>query len=289
MMARPLFLVFAVLPVLAAVHTPATRTLTAPRGEQPVSRGYATTSDVTMRLYVPSGRLSVETWDRDSVHLEGQLGVNASLFGGGARTHIKLGIEARSNSDSSLPQATVRVRVPRRARLWIKMIDGTLQVSGTRQELEAYTVRGSIVVRDVAGSTSIESIDAPVTVSDATGDLRVRGSRGIVSLTDVRATISVSTVSGDVTVARSPAEGRVETIGGRIAVDGVATGGTLELQSHSGALDIRVPGTRIPMLELSSRSGTVTGKTLRGSATHGHIIARSFKGNVTARVVDGTR
>lgn len=284
MMSRVISRVMALLPLFAVAHA-----MTASRGEQPVSRGFATTSDVTMRLYVPSGRLTVETWERDSVHLEGQLGANASLFGGGARTHIKLGIEARSNADSTLPQATVRVRVPRRARLWIKMIDGTLKVSGTREELEAYTVRGSMIVRDVAGNTSLESIDAPVAVTGASGNLRVRGSRGIVSLTDVQATMSVSTVSGDVTVVRSSAEGRVETIGGRIAVDGVAAGGTLELQSHNGALDIRVPGARIPLLELSSRSGIVSGKTLRGSATHGHIIARSFKGNVTARVSDGTR
>ncbi len=284
MMPRALYRVLALLPVLAAV-----REMPAPRGEQPVSRGFATTADVTMRLYVPSGRLTVEAWDRDSVHLEGRLGANASLFGGGARTHIKLGIEARSNSDSTLPQANVRVRVPRRARLWIKMIDGNLEVSGLREELEAYTVRGEIVVRDVSGNTSVESIDAPVSVSDASGQLRVRGSRGPVQLRAVRATMSISTVSGSVTVQNSAAEGRVETIGGRIEVDGVAAGGTLELQSHNGVLDIRVPGTRIPLLELSSRSGTVSGKTLRGSAVNGHIIARSFKGNVIARVSDAAR
>jgi hypothetical protein len=274
----------ALLPVLDGMQA-----FTPRGGEHPVSRGFSTTADVTMRLYVPSGTLIVDTWDRDSVHLEGRLGANASLFGGGSRTHIKLGVEARSNADAALPQAMLRVRVPRRARLWIKMIDGSMEVAGTRQELEAYTVRGSIAVRDVSGSTTIESIDAPVTISAASGDLRVRGSGGAVALTDVQATMSLSTVSGDVTVTRSAAEGRVETIGGRIAVDGVAAGGTLELQSHNGALDIRIPGARIPVLELSSRSGTVIGKTLRGSATHGHIIARSFKGNVTARVADGTR
>lgn len=242
-----------------------------------------------MRLYVPSGTLSVETWDRDSVHLEGTLGANASLFGGGARTHIKLGIEARSNGDSTLPQARVQVRVPRRARLWIKMIDGQLAVSGTREELEAYTVRGSIVVRNVAGNTSVESIDAPVTITDASGNLRVRGSRGAVSLKGIRATMSVSTVSGKVGLLGSIAEGRVETIGGRIEVDGVAPGGTLELQSHNGVLDIRVPKSRIPLLDLSSRSGTVRGKELRGAASNGHIIARSFKGDVTAHVAAPTR
>ncbi|MCU0617170.1 MAG: DUF4097 family beta strand repeat-containing protein [Gemmatimonadaceae bacterium] len=257
--------------------------------EQPVVRGLAASADVTMRLYVPAGDVTVETWDRDSVHLAGQLGANASVFGGGTRTHIKLGIEARSNADSTLPRASLRVRVPRGARLWIKMIDGQLLVSGTRAELEAYTVRGAITVRDVAGITSVESIDAPVIIAGATGDLRVRGSRGRVSLTDVTATMSVSTVSGEVTLTRTAADGRVETIGGRIAVDGVAAGGTLELQSHNGAIEVQVPATRIPMLTLTSRSGTVTGAALRGNTAHGTIIARSFKGDVRAVATDRVR
>lgn len=281
MMRRALF---ALLPLLAGVGVVAP-----PRGDQPVARGLAASADVTMRLYVPSGTVTLETWDRDSVHLEGRLGANASVFGGGTRTHIKLGVEARSNADSTLPRASVRVRVPRGARLWIKMIDGQLRVSGTRAELEAYTVRGAITVRDVAGITSVESIDAPVTVSGATGDLRVRGSRGAVSLVNVQATMSVSTVSGDVNVTGPSADGRVETIGGRIAVNGVAPGGTLELQSHNGAIQIQLPLARIPLLTLSSRSGTVTGASLRGNAAHGQIIARSFKGNVTAAVLERAR
>jgi hypothetical protein len=281
MMRRALF---ALLPLLGGVGV-----IAPPRGDQPVARGFAASADVTMRLYVPSGTVTLETWDRDSVHLEGQLGANASVFGGGTRTHIKLGVEARSNADSTLPRATVRVRVPRGARLWIKMIDGQLQASGTRAELEAYTVRGAIAVRDVAGITSVESIDAPVTVSGATGDLRVRGSRGAVSLVNVQATMSVSTVSGDVNVTGPTADGRVETIGGRIAVDGVASGSTLELQSHNGAIQIQLAPARIPLLTLSSRSGTVTGASLRGNAVHGQIIARSFKGNVTAAVMGRAR
>lgn len=281
MMRRALF---ALLPLLGGVGVVAQ-----PRGDQPVARGLVASADVTMRLYVPSGTVTLETWDRDSVHLEGRLGANASVFGGGTRTHIKLGVEARSNADSTLPRASVRVRVPRGARLWIKMIDGQLHVSGTRAELEAYTVRGAITVRDVAGITSVESIDAPVTVSGATGDLRVRGSRGAVSLVNVQATMSVSTVSGDVNVTGPTADGRVETIGGRIAVDGVASGSTLELQSHSGAIQIQLPAARLPLLTLSSRSGTVTGASLRGNASHGQIIARSFKGNVTAAVLERAR
>lgn len=255
-------------------------TPSSPVRAQSVARGFGATSDVTMRLYVPAGALRVEAWDRDSVHVEGTLGANASLFGGGARTHIKLGVEARSTKDGTLPNADFHVFVPRRARLWIKMVDGTLSVSGVREELEAYTVRGRVEVRDVSGSISIESIDAPVTMQRASGDVRVRGSRGLVTLEQVSATLSVTTVSGGVALVRSEVEGRIESIGGGIAVDGVKAGGTLELQSHSGTLRIAVSPRKGPVLSLSSRGGTVSDQGIRGDERNGRIVARSFKGDV---------
>lgn len=247
---------------------------------QGVARGFGATPDVTMRLYVPAGALRVEAWDRDSVHVEGTLGANASLFGGGARTHIKVGVEARSANDGTLPTADFRVMVPRRARLWIKMVDGTLSVSGLREELEAYTVRGRMDVRDVSGTISIESIDAPVTMQHISGDVRIRGSRGLVTLEQVDATLSVTTVSGGVALVRSAAEGRIESIGGGIAVDGVRQSSTLELQSHSGTLRIALTGPRWPLLKLSSRGGAVRDQGGRGDARIGRIVARSFKGDV---------
>lgn len=251
---------------------------------QPVARGFAAAPDVSMRLYVPAGTLRVEPWDRDSIHLAGTLGANASLFGGGARTHIKLGVEARTSTDGTIPVADLVVHVPRRARVWIKMIDGTMTVRGLRQELEAYTVRGRVEVRDVAGSTTIESIDAPVLLTDATGDVRVRGSRGTVRLERVDATLSVSTVSGRVELVRSLSEGRIETVGGAIAVDGVRAGGLLELQSHGGAVLVTVDAQRAPLLDLSSRQGVVQPPPVTGKAQYGRITARSFKGDVTVQV-----
>jgi DUF4097 and DUF4098 domain-containing protein YvlB len=251
---------------------------------QPVARGFAVAPDVSMRLYVPSGTLRVEPWDRDSVHLAGTLGANASLFGGGARTHVKLGVEARTNADATIPVADVVVRVPRRARVWIKMIDGTLTVRGLQQELEAYTVRGGIEVHDVAGTITIESIDAPVLLAGASGDVRVRGSRGPVRLERVNATLSVSTVSGRVELVRSNAEGRIETVGGAVEVEGVRAGGLLELQSHGGAVRVLVDAARPPLLELSSRQGTVQAPPLKGAAQYGRIVARSFRGDVSVTV-----
>ncbi len=248
-------------------------------------RGLAVSPDVTMRLYVPRGRLRISTWTRDSVDIRGTISKSSRLFGGGSRTHVKFGIEASVVDDRALPYADWNVTVPRDARLWVKMIDGDITATGTAGELELYAVSGSIVVRAVSGVTMIESIDASVSVAEARGDLRVRGSRGKVLLESVHGTASVATVSGPVTLAFVTADGRVETIGGDITMKGAPQkGATMELQSHSGAMWLSFDATRTPLLDLSSRAGPVLGDSaMKGAAQFGQVVARSFKGRITVR------
>ncbi len=248
---------------------------------QPVHRGYAATRDVTLRIYVPAGRVRVVVWSRDSVDVSGTIGANASAFGGGSRTHVKLGVESLTQEDSTMPRADLVVSVPRAARIWIKTIDGDIDVRDTAGELEAYAVRGRIAVHDVRGVTVLESIDAPVSVERAAGDLRVRGGKGDVSLDAVQGTVSVATISGAVTLTRFNADGRIETIGGSVTFrSGVLAGMQLDVQTHAGAINLSVPAARAPALDLATRAAPVVFPTLAQSPANGRIVARSFKGRI---------
>jgi len=248
---------------------------------KPIDRGFAATPDVVMRIYLPKGRLRVSTWAHDSVHVRGTVGASASYFGGGSRTHVKLGVESQIPNDTRLPEADWVVQVPQRARVWIKQIDGDLEAIGLQGELEAYTIGGRMVVRDVAGSTMLESIDAPVTVESARGDLRVRGSKGAVVIRDVDATISVATVSGPVTVTGGRPDGRVETIGGDVIIERpLLAKAELEIQTHSGGITVRVDPRKAPLMDLSSRAGAPSGERITGQAMFGRLVARSFKGTI---------
>lgn len=251
---------------------------------QPVTRGFRASPDVTMRIYVPSGRIRLSVWDRDSIHVRGFTSTASQMFGGGTRTHVKFGVEPRVSGDSTLANADWEVSVPVGARVWIKMIDGIVAANGTQGELEVYTVRGGVSVRDAAGTTTVESIDAPVTILRSRGDVRVRGSRGAVTMENVEGTLSVATVSGPVFMTSVTSDGRVETIGGEISVTaGSLRGATMELQSHAGAITLTLDAQRSPLLDLSSRAGSVLGDKVAGSAKNGQLVARSFKGRITVK------
>lgn len=283
--------VFALLP---SIETPeleaqSTKPVASVQPVPPPFRGFAVTPDVTMRIYVPAGRIRLATWSRDSIAVSGTIGPNASFFGGaGLRTHVKFGVEARAG-DSTMPRADLLITIPRAARVWIKMIDGEIDARGTTGELEAYVVRGRITVHDVGGVTVLESIDAPVDVERASGDLRVRGSKGGVTLRGVTGTASVATVSGPVSLTDFSAEGRVETIGGDVTLTGGPLGGaTLDVQTHAGTITLGVLAARSPLLDLSSRAGPVQMPKLVQAAANGRITARSFKGRIVVRTIDAT-
>jgi hypothetical protein len=253
-------------------------------GPQPVPmRGFSATQTVNMRIYMPAGRVRVAVWDRDSISVSGTIGAASSMFGGGNASNVKFGVEPLRTGDTKLAEADWTVTVPRRAKLWIKVTVGTIDVVGTAGELEVYAVGGSITVRQASGITSVESIDAGVRIEDVRGDLRVRGGKALLVLRDVTATTSVTSVSGGVTVSGLAPDCRVETIGGNITFDATRMRGVLaELQTHSGEIRVGVDATRAPVLDLSSRSGRVVKPSVTGAAANGRVVARSFKGAVTA-------
>ena len=245
-------------------------------------RGFSASATVSMRIYVPTGRIRIRTWDRDSIAITGTIGARSEMFGGGDRDHVKLGVEPIRTGDPALASADLLVTVPRRARLWIKATVATIDVQGIAGELEAYAVGGSITVQNASGVISLESLDAPVQVDSVRGDLRIRGGKAPVVVTNTSGTASISSVSGSVTLLGSAAECRIETIGGDISLDATRLRGVLaELQTHAGAIRIDTDTRASPLLELSSRTGRVSAPVPRGLAANGRVVARSFRGSIS--------
>lgn len=257
---------------------------TAPLAAQErVHRGAPASPAVAMRVWVPSGTVRIAVWNRDSIDIAGTVSATASVFGGGNRDYVKFGVEPLRTGDTRLPEADWVVTVPRAAHVWVKMTAGTIETDGTTGELELYTVGGRISVRNATGVTSVESIDAAVSIAASRGDIRVRSGKGMLQLVDVSGTASVTSVSGRVEVRGSVApEGRIEAIGGDIAIDVPQLRGVmLDLQTHSGAISAIVRRNAIPLLDLASRTGRVTNPAPNGQRANGSITARSFRGPIT--------
>lgn len=116
----------------------------------------------------------------------------------------------------------------------------------------------------------------------ATASLVLHSSNGAADLTGLRGSVDVATQNGayrltDVEVIRTV---RVDTVNGAIYVDGRISGGTLDLTTVNGAIEIRVPAGTSAQYDLSATTGGVTLRGPNGRRSSGGGFGRSLVGNL---------
>jgi hypothetical protein len=258
-----------------------------------VQQGMRVNADAALRIWIPAGELQVTAWDLDSISVEAVLPPDVRLIGGGAREAAKYAVQFADAARSGLPDGKLVVRVPRRATLWIKATTAEVSVRGAAAELDVLSVTGRVFVRDVDGSTTVEAINAPVAIDGTRGTVRVRGGSGPVRLSGVAGRIDVTMVSGSVTVAPDPKTGhmpggRIETVGGTVTLSGaLAPRAALAVDTHDGAIELRLPTDRPPLVRASG-VGLTLPSTLRGRPTVGTLDVRTFSGTLNVRTLGGT-
>jgi DUF4097 and DUF4098 domain-containing protein YvlB len=273
--------------------------------QQKVLRGARTTPTVSVRLFAGVGAVEVIGWDRDSVEMSGVVPAGARVDGGafssrsGPTPGMKLFVESRSEQESR--EGRLVLRVPRGARVWVKTGSATVEVSGVSGGLDVNVVGGSIRVQGNPRELRAESMDGDVTVDGApewsrvktaTGNIVVRGGQNI----------GASTISGSIDASggeteRAKFESTTGTI--RFALT-MARTASVELETHSGAIDVVLARKGDVELDAATITGTIenrwTGtRTVSGREGRGmtlltasgmggsRVVARSFKGRIVVR------
>lgn len=257
---------------------------------------------VSVRLAGAFAGVRVIGWDRDSIALTGALGAGSRLDGGpntvtGPVAGMKFWIEA--NDETAARANRLELRVPARARVWIKSGSAEIEVSGVTGGLDLNIIGGSIRVNGSPRELLVESMDGSVTctgspefakVKTATGDIVFQGGGDDVTLT---------TVSGSIRASEGSIQrGRFESVTGPIVFSAdFARGADARFDSHSGAIELRLArGVNIEIDAASvtgqienmySKSRPIAGREGRGmelglmsGAGGGRVSIRSFKGNV---------
>ncbi|MHB1329022.1 MAG: DUF4097 family beta strand repeat-containing protein [Gemmatimonadales bacterium] len=225
--------------------------------QERVERGYRAAPDVVLRIFNLAGRTRVVAWDLDSVSVTGTLSPGGRFFGGGDGRMIKLGVE---DPQGRQPKASLEVRIPRRARLWVKSGSADVAVSGVSGELEVMSVTGAVELEGTPRVATLESIEGNVTVTGAATVLRVRTGGGSVRISEVRGDLSVVTVAGGISINSTEIlSARLETASGAVTFrSSIAPDGRLEVDSHDGTVDLALPPAIDGRFDLASVRGQLT-------------------------------
>ena len=275
-------------------------------GRVAVERRYAMAPDASIRVAGAISSLRIIGWERDSLVITGTVPVGWRFDGGvaaapsGPSRGAKFYVEGAT--DVSPTAAALEVRVPTRARVWAKSGSADMDVSGVTGGLDLNIVGGSVTVQGTPRELNIESMDGAVRVQAGASWLRVKTATGNVDVRGGSEDAGVSTVSGTVRVSDGRYErGKLETVTGDVIYEGeVANKGSVDITTHSGAIELRLPPR--PSLELDAvtvtgtiENGVTSSRPIPGREGRGmelgfssgsgdtRIVVRSFKGNVALK------
>ena len=242
---RPLILLAA---LLTAASLPA---------QEKVDRRIAIASDASIRIWNLAGITRIIGWDRDSIAVTGTAPLGAFYMGGAGRG-AKLGVERPEGSKGDLP-ASLEIRVPRNARLWIKSASASVEASGLTGELECASVDGAVRVEGSLRLVVAESMEGSLSVYGPMSVVRLKGGGGTITLRGARGDLMATTVGGAILLTDAALRrAYLETVSGPVAYDGtVAARGTLEVITHSGDVTLRLPTEISAEFELSSFDGAI--------------------------------
>ena len=238
--------------VLGITSLPATAS-----AQQKIQRRIAVNSDVSIKVWIPSGSIRLVGWDKDSLVLEGTIALGSTLFFGGAGAGAKFGVEDATGVKP--PTGTMLVaHVPKGARVSVRSVTGSIEavdVSGTFN-----TVSGDIRVSGTAQEVNAEAMDGDVRVDANAPYIRARTASGSLTAGGRSEDIAAATVSGALTIdTRGIVQGRFESVTGAITVSSLLDPSAgIEIDSHSGAVELQLASPLTGDLDLTSVTGRIT-------------------------------
>ena len=268
--------------------------------QETVTRTLPADAGVSIRVFNLVGTTHIVGWDRDSVRVTATVPRRGGrFFFGGSRTGLKLGIET-ADQNLDIPGSTLEVRVPRRARVWVKSATAGISIDNAGGDLDLASVSGTIRVTGAPRVIMAESMDGAITISADAPIMRIKSADGPITVRNAGGDLTVSSVSGAITVvaAREVIAGWIESVTGPVTFEGaVSPDGALSLQTHEALITIALPTTQSATLDVTAFSGKVMSgfPDARRTATSGQpvrytlgtgaarITIRSLKGGVNIR------
>src|SRR6476620_367174 len=229
------------------------------QAQRKVWAGYATTSDVSVRLFASVGAVHVIGWDHDSGEVMGSVAAGAKVAlnapQAGAARGLKMFVEAPT--EQSGREGALTMHVPRGARVWLKTGSAELTVTDVTGGLDLNVVGGSITVHGSPRELRAESMDGAVTIDGAPEWMRVKTATGDIALRGGQ-DVGASTISGTIDARGGEADHlKLEPTTGTIRFAlGLARGATVEMETHSGPIEIQL--SRKASVDIDA--ATVTGE-----------------------------
>jgi len=204
-----------------------------------IDQRFVTGLDARLDLSNVSGDVQITGWDKNEVHVTGELGKNAEIRFEHEQRDVRVKV-AKKRGFRRMGPTRLRVRVPLGA------------------QLSVYAVSADLIVRDVAGEQRIEVVSGDVNINGFAQELRVKAVSGDISLvgTSVPGRVSVVSVSGDTRISDVAGDIETRSVSGNTRVSG-ASFDRVQVNSTSGDVNFQGGINALGRFEAEVISGDV--------------------------------
>jgi len=269
--------------------------------QRPVEARHAATRNPSVRIVGSFTELRIRGWDKDSIVLTGTIPAGAKFGGGfgGRPGGMSAGAKWYLENPSGEAAGKLELRVPEGARVWAKSGSADIDASGMTGGLDLNIVGGSVHVSGTPHELNVESMDGRVTIDGKPAWLRVKTATGDITVMGGSEDAGLTTVSGTIRVAAGTYERlRVESVTGSAIFGGdLAHGASLDVNTHSGAIELRVPRKLDADYDIATVAGSIENRLTSRPAVPGRegrgqeigfttgnggarVYVRSFKGSI---------
>jgi DUF4097 and DUF4098 domain-containing protein YvlB len=182
------------------------------------------------------------------------------------------------------------LRVPKGARVWLKTGSADIDVAGVVGGLDLNVVGGSIAVHGNPRELRAESMDGNVLIDGSPAWLRAKTATGDITMTGGGEDLGASTISGAIRSRGGPVERmKLESTTGAIHfANDPARAASIEIDTHSGPVELELPRLGDVELDLATITGTIENgwsriRPVSGREGRGMTLA-TFPGMSSARL-----
>ena len=232
------------LPFLATLAALAASPVAA-HAQSKVERGWPLDRDGAVRIHNFWGSVRIVGWDRDSVSVTGTVAAGQRFFGGGTTGAVKMAVEGQDETaDGQEPAGSALVvRIPASARVWVKTVGASIEVSGVRGGVDAASVSGDVRVTGSPRELLAHAMEGDLDLAVTSPFVRAKTAGGAITLRGASEDVAASTVSGRLLVESSGIRRAfLDAVSGDVRfAGGLDRDGALNVDTHSGTVELALP------------------------------------------------
>jgi DUF4097 and DUF4098 domain-containing protein YvlB len=280
--------------------------------DTPLDLSHPAAPTVHVEITNIKGEVTVTAWDRNEVHVGGELGNGAQpLTLEGSENNLSIKVQAQGhngwlnwNGDNAMGASRLDVNVPRGASLKVNVVSAPLNVDGINGgDIAVNSVSGRVRINAQTPSLAVVTVSGNVAFSGHAEQAKLQTVSGDILAPSLGQAADLQTVSGHIQANGGPWQQlKLSTVSGDVQLGGgLAASGEMSIDSMSGDVQLQFPTSLSSSIHASTFSGDLRsdfgtpkqpehgpGSTLDTVAGNGNgkISIETFSGDLRIRKQD---